>query len=230
MESGASKGHGGPPSPAVALSRSSWVLVASAAVVLACAAALHLLMAFLHLAPPNTASRQYGQEIAAYVEPEFEQNWKLFAPDPLQANIHVHARLELLTPDGGTRRTGWTDLTAGDREAIRGNPAPSHTRQNELRRAWDFFHGSHDARNRSTGTRGALSEMYLKRIVLARLDDHHPLGTVHRVQIKAVTTPVAPPSWSAGTRGAVERDRRVLPWWPAAPGDVTADGSTEARH
>lgn len=37
---------------------------------------------FLHAAPANALSQEYRQELDAVVYPEFEQNWKLFAPNP----------------------------------------------------------------------------------------------------------------------------------------------------
>ena len=66
--------------------------------------------------------------------------------------------------------TRWYDLSALDGAAIDGNLLPSHTQQNELRRAWDFFVATHDNANRPNGLRGDLSERYLRRIVVLRLD------------------------------------------------------------
>ena len=59
-----------------------------------------------------------------YVYPEFEQNWKLFAPNPLQQNIAVQARAEIANDDGTAKTTGWFDLSAQDGEAIDHNLAP----------------------------------------------------------------------------------------------------------
>lgn len=72
--------------------------------------------------------------------------------------------------DGDSRTTGWYDLSAQDGRAIDGNPLPSHTQQNELRRAWDFFTATHNNDNRPVGLRGALSETYLRHIVVLRLE------------------------------------------------------------
>ena len=127
------------------------VAVAAGVVVVAVAVAVHLAMVFLHVAPENTLSKRYGTAVDDYVYPEFEQNWKLFAPNPLQQNIAVHARARVRLPDGTKDITGWVDLSAQDGRRIRGNPFPSHVSQNELRRAWDFYTGSHDGRTSPTG-------------------------------------------------------------------------------
>ncbi|WP_155056495.1 DUF5819 family protein [Streptomyces blattellae] len=195
-----------------------------AAIALACVAVavcVHIGMVFLHVAPSNTVTKQHGQAIDDWIYPEFEQNWKLFAPNPLQQNIAVQVRAQVGRPDGGRTNTGWYDLSAQDGRAIDGNLLPSHTQQNELRRAWDFFLATHDAENRPSGLRGALSESYLRRIVVMRLDRDGAAGrgeTIERVQVRSRTTNVPPPEWS--TEQVSEQPVfRVLPWWSVSADD-----------
>lgn len=188
----------------------------------AVAVCVHLGMAFLHVAPPNTVSRKHSETIADWIYPEFEQNWKLFAPNPLQQNVSVQVRAEIRWPDGSSRTTGWYDLSAQDGRDIDGNPAPSHTQQNELRRAWDFYVSTHDDDNRPVGLRGALSESYLRRIMALRLDRADaagPHGEVARVQVRSRTTQVPPPEWS-GEKASDEAEYRELPWWPLPKGET----------
>ncbi|MGA5122745.1 DUF5819 family protein [Streptomyces pseudogriseolus] len=188
----------------------------------AVAVCVHLGMAFLHVAPPNTVSRKHSETIADWIYPEFEQNWKLFAPNPLQQNVSVQVRAEIRWPDGSSRTTGWYDLSAQDGRDIDGNPAPSHTQQNELRRAWDFYVSTHDDGNRPVGLRGALSESYLRRIMALRLDHADaagPHGEVARVQVRSRTTQVPPPEWS-GEKASDEAEYRELPWWPLPKGET----------
>lgn len=211
----------------------SWVsrlVVAIALAVVVVATAVHLGMVFLHVAPSNTVSKKHDDLIDAYVMPEFEQNWKLFAPDPLQSNIAVHARAKVRAADGTTTTTGWKNLTAMDIADIRGNPMPSHTAQNELRRAWDFYTGSHDSKNKAVGERGELSERYLRRIVMRRLGPELDGGTVERIQVRSATRRVAPPPWS-GERVDTKPTYRVLPWWAVTTADLPEDdpARTEAR-
>ncbi|MBZ4020735.1 DUF5819 family protein [Streptomyces purpurogeneiscleroticus] len=216
-------------SPVTALSLPSRIVVATAAGGIAIAALVHIAMMFLHVAPSNTVTKAHGAAVSDYVYPEYEQNWKLFAPNPLQQNISVHVRAEIRPGDGGSaRRTGWTDLTAIDGRAIHHNLLPSHTQQNELRRAWESFVGSHDAQNRSNGVRGELTERYLRRIAMGRLGAEWTAqgGTVARIEFRSVTTPVGPPPWSS-EKISNKPVYRVLPWWPVTVDDVPEGASNQ---
>ncbi|MEV6803880.1 DUF5819 family protein [Streptomyces sp. NPDC051132] len=204
-----------PPAGVAALSPRYQVGAALVVAVIAVATGVHLLMVFLSLAPSNTVTKQHGKAVERWVYPEFEQNWKLFAPNPLQQNIAVQVRAMVRARDGGLRTTGWTDLSAQDGAAIDGNPVPSHTQQNELRRAWDFFAATHGTDNRAVGLRGSLSEQYLRRIVVMRLYRDDPTsreGVIQRVQIRSSTTNVQPPPWSR-ERVPDKPVYRLLPWW-----------------
>lgn len=187
--------------------------------VVAVGALFHLGMVFLHVAPSNTLSKQHASAVSHYVYPEFEQNWKLFAPDPLQQNVHVQARAEVRKPDGSTETTGWVDLTAMDVADMRHNPLPSHSQQNELRRAWGYYSDTHADQNQTTsGDSNDLSGTYLNTILAKRLGHRLNGGTVVRVQGRAATTVVARPSWS-GESVDTTTQYRELPWWtvPTAP-------------
>lgn len=222
-----------PPTGIAALSLRYRIAVALALAVVAVAACVHLGTMFLHVAPSNTVTKQHGQAIDEWVYPEFEQNWKLFAPNPLQQNIAVQVRAEVRAADGGIRTTRWYDLSALDGAAIDGNLLPSHTQQNALRRAWDFYVGTHDNENRPDGLRGALAERYLRRLVVLRLDREQAGGrgaVVQQVQVRSRTTNVPPPKWS--TEQVSDKPAfRELPWWPVTEADRAAgtrDAGTEA--
>lgn len=215
----------GPRTGVAALSLRYQIGAAVALAVVAVAVCVHLGMTFLHVAPANTVSKEHGETVEDWIYPEFEQNWKLFAPNPLQQDIAVQVRAEISTTDGGTRTTGWYDLSAQDGRAIDGNLLPSHTQQNELRRAWDFFVATHDDDNRPVGLRGALSETYLRRITVLRLDRADaagPDGAVARVQIRSRTTQVPPPEWS-GEKISTTPVYRTLSWW-SLPEDEARGG------
>ncbi|KUJ67980.1 hypothetical protein ACZ90_23955 [Streptomyces albus subsp. albus] len=201
------------------LSLPSQLFVAVVAAAVAVFAAVHLAMVFLHVAPSNTVSKNHGGTIDDYIYPEFEQNWKLFAPNPLQQNVAVQVRAEVHRTDGSNLTTRWRDLTAEDGAAIRHNLLPSHTQQNELRRAWDFYQGSHDTQDQPIGRRGVLFGQYLRRIVMLRIGTEEGGGTVRRIQVRTATTPVSPPSWNKeklDTRTVY----RVLPWWTVTDADL----------
>ncbi|MEU0136507.1 DUF5819 family protein [Streptomyces sp. NPDC006296] len=203
------------------------VVAALALSVIALLACGHIAMVFLHVAPSNTLTKKHGEVVDDWVYPEFEQNWKLFAPNPLQQNISVHVRAEL-ADDGadGSGVTRWINLSRDDGEAIRGNPLPSHVDQNELRRAWDFFTGSHDSENRSTGLRGELSERYIRRIAMLRLAEYGYGGTVERIQVRSAVRSVGAPAWS-DEKISTKTQYRVLPWWDVDPSDLPRAGATD---
>jgi hypothetical protein len=213
-----------PPAGLAALSLPFQIAAALALALVAVVACVHLGMVFLHVAPSNTVTKQHGRAIDEWVYPEFEQNWKLFAPNPLQQNIAVQVRAEVKATDGAVRTTRWYDLSAADGRAIDGNPLPSHTQQNELRRAWDFFVATHDGANRPNGLRGDLSERYLRRIVVLRLDRAGaggPDAVVQQVQVRSRTTNVPPPQWSE-EQVSDKPVLRQLPWWQVAENDRAA--------
>lgn len=219
--------HAPPPprAPGIAgLSAPYRVVAALALGAVAVAACWHLALVFLHVAPSNTVSKQHAETVDGWVYPEFEQNWKLFAPNPLQQNISVEVRVEVRTDEGLLVVGNWRDLSAEDGRAIRHSLLPSHTEQNELRRAWDFFTGSHDEDNEANGERGELAEQYLRRIALDRLDPRTEadmavgkggrlaVGRIVRIQLRAATTAVRAPEWS-DEQTDTQTYYRELPWW-----------------
>ncbi len=214
----------------MALSLPYQVVVAVALAVVGVFACVHLAMVFLHVAPSNTLTKQNGQAVDDWIYPEFEQNWKLFAPNPLQQNVSVEARAEITAADGTRRTTGWIDLTVQDIEAIRHNPMPSHTQQNQLRRAVDFYFNSHSDDHRPNGLRGRLSEQYMRRIAVQRLDALPSLAgsDVRRVQLRAVNRPVPAPQWSDEKR-KTSPTYRDLPWWRITDADRSADTGADRK-
>ncbi|MEU8460821.1 DUF5819 family protein [Streptomyces sp. NPDC029003] len=202
-----------PRAPGIAgLSAPYRAVAALALAAVAVAACAHLALVFLHVAPSNTVSKRHAALIDGWIYPEFEQNWKLFAPNPLQQNIAVEARAQIRTADGKLVTGGWRDLSAEDGAAIRHGLLPSHTEQNELRRAWDFFTGSHDENDKPNGERGELSEAYLRRIALERLAPGHRGDRILRVQLRSATRSVAAPAWS-DEKTDTQTYYRELPWW-----------------
>ncbi|MFG2711257.1 DUF5819 family protein [Streptomyces goshikiensis] len=214
-----------PPSPRApgiaGLSTPYRVVTALALGVVAVAACWHLALVFLHVAPSNTLSKRHAGMVDGWIYPEFEQNWKLFAPNPLQQNIAVEARAQVRTDDDRLVTGAWRDLSAEDGAAIRHSLLPSHTEQNELRRAWDFYTGSHDEDEKPSGERGTLSEEYLRRIAVDRLTTggtgggdggDGADGRIVRIQLRSATRAVPAPAWSTESTDT-RTYYRELPWW-----------------
>ncbi|WP_237536351.1 DUF5819 family protein [Streptomyces sp. SID5785] len=223
----------GPPRRAgiAALSPGYQLTAALALAAVALVTGVHVLMVFLHVAPSNTVTKQYGRVVDDWIYPEFEQNWKLFAPNPLQQNVAVQARGEVRTADGTLRRTGWYDLSGEDGAAIDGNLLPSHTQQNELRRAWDIYGSTHDNQGRPTSLRGTLSEKYLRRIIVLRLDRDGAAGkgeTLERVQVRSRSVTVEPPKWSTEKVNRKPFYRQVS-WWSVTADDAPLDTGARVR-
>ena len=50
---------------------------------------VHFGFTFLHVSPVNPAKVQFERWVTAWTQPVFEQNWKLFAPDPIAVDQGV---------------------------------------------------------------------------------------------------------------------------------------------
>jgi len=196
------------------LSRPAELLVACAVAVCFTVAVVHVLMEFLYVAPSNTISRQYSQQINAWINPYFDQNWQLFAPDPQSAAQQVSARTAVAGPHGALQAGEWVDLTAIDEAAVRHDVFPSHTAQNMLRRAWDGYLDSHEGSDESTSPRARMLQEYLLNIAAQRVAAHGRHG-FDLVQLRVTTTPIAPPSSGASGSDATAASSsvRYLPWW-----------------
>jgi hypothetical protein len=204
--------------PGTAMAPARWwsrALVAVTAVAVGAVAAVHLAATFLYNAPANQVSQRYSKQVDAWMDPLFQQNWRLFAPNPLSENVAVQVRASV-SPSG--RTTGWFDLSALDQQAEAGNPAPGHVQQNGLRNAWFEWAGSHDANGNPTSAEADTMQAYLLNLVVGRLQ---PLagGTIGSVQIRAVTTLIPGPG---RTPAQVAPQVRTLDWWTVPPSGTTS--------
>ncbi|NUP31361.1 MAG: hypothetical protein HOV66_26590 [Streptomycetaceae bacterium] len=175
---------------------------------------LHLLFVTLHVAPESRASRKYAGATDSWIYPLFEQNWRLFAPNPLNLNIRVNARAQVRAADGSVTETPWIDLTGDDIDHIRGNPFPSKADQNMLRRAWDFYSGSHNNDETPSSGQAGLAEDYLRSIVVHRLRQEGRADGVVAVQVRSVSTAIPEPGAAASGPSI-----RELGWWETRPDD-----------
>ncbi|MFI1562871.1 DUF5819 family protein [Streptomyces sp. NPDC020490] len=216
--------RGGEPAPGAVSapdrpwSRLSVALLTATAMVLAAALLVHLAMIFLTLAPTNVLKTRDQEVINSYVQPEFGQDWKLFAPNPKQRNDAIGVRLRTTGARGARHVSEWINLTDQDVAAIKGALAPSHVNQNMLRLAWDNSEALHGPGDRPTGIRGVVAGAYLKRVVLQRVGHRWRGEPVTAVQIAGRYTMVPPPSWT-GEETPDTTTYRVLPWWPVTDQD-----------
>ncbi|MEU9058520.1 DUF5819 family protein [Streptomyces sp. NPDC048430] len=176
----------------------------------------HVVMVFLHVAPANPISKRYSPQVNAWVYPLFEQNWRLFAPDPDSANRRILARTSHTASDGSVRVSDWFDLAAVDSSAVEHNAFPSHTTQNLLRRAWTIYVELHGGDDEARSERAVMMQEYLRNIAAARVADHNG-GTFEFIQLRVMTLPIAAPGTEAANRPPVPVENRLLPWWKVAP-------------
>lgn len=88
------------------------VLSTSAPALLAAALCFHFAMTLSYLTPQNPLKLRFAWLIDGYMNPFLQQNWHLFAPDPITDTRLLMVACRLRQPDGGTTETGWVDITA----------------------------------------------------------------------------------------------------------------------
>ncbi|MFH9084567.1 DUF5819 family protein [Streptomyces sp. NPDC017673] len=180
-------------------------------------ALVHVAVVFLAVAPSNALSRRYSQQINAWVYPLFEQNWRLFAPNPDSFNRQILARTARTDSGGSTRVSPWLDLTAVDRASVEHHVFPSHTAQNLLRRAWSSYVDTHGADDVPRSERAAMMQTYLTNIAADRVADQDKDRRFDFIQLRVVTRSVAAPDASVGNRPQTAVENRLLPWWKVTP-------------
>lgn len=88
--------------PRIVRSLVFWVSVMGAAV----GATLYVAITMLYLAPPNPIKARHLQKVNAVMYPFFQQNWHLFAPNPIRSNFVLTARCRV-----GDRVSDWQDIS-----------------------------------------------------------------------------------------------------------------------
>ncbi|WP_433933507.1 DUF5819 family protein [Sorangium cellulosum] len=87
------------------------VLSTSAPALLGAALCFHFAMTLAYLTPQNPLKLRFARLIDGYMNPLLQQNWHLFAPDPITDTRLLMVACRLRAPDGSTTETGWTDIT-----------------------------------------------------------------------------------------------------------------------
>lgn len=192
----------------------------TAAALLVAVSLLHVAFVFLHVAPANPISQRYARQIQGWIYPFFEQNWRLFAPDPESAVPQISARTAGVSSDGAHQVSGWFDLTAVDNAGVRHDPFPSHTTQNMLRRAWSGYLDTHGTSDVSYSDRAVMWQEYLRNIAVERVHAARR-GSITDIQLRVRTVPVARDDAAGRTLrvSPAAVDTRNLPWWKVTAHD-----------
>jgi hypothetical protein len=179
---------------------------------------IHVVMVFLHVAPSNPISQRFTKQIDAWVYPYFEQNWRLFAPNPAHEKVQIFARTGWKSASGAKQTSDWFDISAVDKAALRHNPFPSHVTQNMLDKAWDAYQDTHNDDSDDVSYEAALIRQdYLRNIAVQRVAAHSP-HPFQVIQLKVVTRQIAPPEADdKTTTDSTDPDIWTLLWWKVTP-------------
>lgn len=202
-----------PPSGLSGLSRPLRVVTGAAVALCLVATVAHVLMVCLYVAPVNPISQRYSGQIDDWIDPLFDQNWQLFAPQPQSANWQISARTMNTGPDGRPRVSSWFDLSALDNAAVEHDVFPSHTAQNTLRRAWSAYADAFGTSDQADSSWAVAVREYLRNIAVDRVEAHRK-GAVESIQLRVVTQPIPAQVLPGRPRPpAPAADIRNLPWW-----------------
>jgi hypothetical protein len=163
-------------------------------------AAVHMGFTALFSAPDSALREKLTVSMDKWIYPWFEQNWRLFAPNPMSQNVTIETRV---ADDCGAHVTPWYDLSRMDDDAIAHNPFPGHTEQNELRRAYiDGYESTHDMTpghdHAPTSTRADMMSQYLVNIALQHIDpltarDGVPPAKIVSIEFRVTITDINGP-------------------------------------
>lgn len=88
--------------------------------------AIHFAVTFLWNAPANPIKDSVGGQVSGYMRPFFQQNWSLFAPNPVNAEDELLVRAQVADPQTGElHTTDWEQPTRLEWTLVHHNPAPS---------------------------------------------------------------------------------------------------------
>lgn len=88
--------------------------------------AIHVAVTFLWNAPDNPIKESVSGEVSGYMRPFFQQNWSLFAPNPVNAEDELLVRAQVTDPQTGeVRTTDWERPTLMEWTLVHHGPAPS---------------------------------------------------------------------------------------------------------
>ncbi|MEJ8655471.1 MULTISPECIES: DUF5819 family protein [Streptomyces] len=82
--------------------------------------AFHFGMTALHHMPFNPIREKHDDKIRAYMTPYFQQDWHLFAPDPVAEDSGFLVRVKRVTPNGSLETTQWADVTTPHIDKLQG--------------------------------------------------------------------------------------------------------------
>jgi hypothetical protein len=201
----------GPAAPAPRRPSRRWsrALVGATAAATAVVVAIQLAVTFLYNAPANPVSTRFQAQISWWTDPLLNQNWQLFAPNPISENFELDARSSL---GASAAVTPWVNVSAIDEANTVDNPAPGHLTMNALRNAWREYATTHGSTGLPDSPLAATAQQYLQNLVLGYLRAREN-GTIDSVQLRFVVTLVPGPGRTAAQTAP---QTQTLSWWVVA--------------
>lgn len=122
---------------------------------------VHTSLIGLWVAPNTPAGDWVGTDrVREYVQPWFNQNWSIFAPNPRRVAVTFEVRAAVLRADSGEQDiTDWVDLIDNEDSIVAGNPSPPRTAKISRRTA-DRLHSAISDMN--TGQREWIEANYVE--------------------------------------------------------------------
>lgn len=110
--------------------RKSLVLTLSS--LLTVALLFHFGVIFLYLSPDNPVRTKYWDWIDSYMTPFFNQNWNLFAPNPVNRHENLQIRFQYMDENGRTQKTSWMEISRPIVLAVQKNHFSTNMRLSEF--------------------------------------------------------------------------------------------------
>jgi hypothetical protein len=199
--------------------------------------ALHFVMTFLYVAPRNAISAYADKGVSSYILPYFDQDWQLFAPDPVKTDPHVLVRAKVVEVNGQQRVTSWLDITRPELARVKGHLFPDRVSRLTAKVAGSLFDAAEQQERAAADQQHApppdapaadqqqasppeearpdnTDEAFAR--VLATLAARARWGEqVTEVQIQLVGyMPASPPSFGTQDADDAKVVQHDLSWWP----------------
>jgi len=197
---------------------------------------LHFSMTLLYVAPRNLISARADKAINSYMLPYFDQDWRLFAPDPAKTDPHILVHAKVVDVNQQEQVTPWLDITSSELTRVRGHWFPDRVSRLSAKVAGNLTEAAErheqfesdqqqEPANLQEAPRKKLDEAFAR--ALATRAARAQWGErVAEVQIRLVGHIPPPPAFSeaqdASNPEVIQHD---LPWWvvdSVTPGDLTA--------
>lgn len=203
-------------------------IVAAACLVVGGLLIVHFVMTFLYVAPRNLISARADKIVTSYMLPYFDQDWRLFAPDPAKTDPHMLVRAKVVDIRHQERITSWLDITDSELTRVRGHLFPDRVSRLSAKVAGSLSEAAEqhaqlisDRQQQPVSfqesPREKLDEAFAHVLATRAASAHWGEG-VAEVQIRLLGhIPPPPPFSAAQDAGYPEVIQHDLPWWLAEP-------------